>query len=227
MELIKIIINDYRQFSDSEICLELEKDLTMIAGANNSGKTSLISLIRKILKNEIISYNALDVPVSRKTEWISEVLPIFQDFFTNPNNTVEMVEDKIVNIILPLTGEGGKELKTTNLKFIVSYDPQGDDIKLFADYIMDLDLNEHYFYFYVDFHVRRNTFISHLVDNYEKIKVRFMRQSDDPLKLYSLTDWLVEMYVKSLECKCYFCDKSYDIKCPMNDLGTLRKLFNI
>ena len=61
----------------------------------------------------------------------------------------------------------------------------------------------------------------------DEMRVPFRNMVYDPLKLYSLTDWLVEMYVKSLECKCYFCDKSYDIKCPMNDLGTLRKLFNI
>ena len=50
MKLIKMIINDYRQFDKAE--LNFDNDVTIIAGANNSGKTSLISLIKNMISSE-------------------------------------------------------------------------------------------------------------------------------------------------------------------------------
>lgn len=41
MKLIKMIVNDYRQFGKAE--LDLDDDVTIIAGTNNSGKHLLFS----------------------------------------------------------------------------------------------------------------------------------------------------------------------------------------
>ncbi len=40
----------------------------------------------------------------------------------------------------------------------MDYDINTDDIKLFADYIMDLDENEHSFYFIYCYEISRNIF---------------------------------------------------------------------
>lgn len=40
MKLEKMIIKNYRQFEHAE--LEFDNDVTIVAGANNSGKTSLL-----------------------------------------------------------------------------------------------------------------------------------------------------------------------------------------
>ena len=47
MKLEKMIIKNYRQFEHAE--LEFDNDVTIVAGANNSGKTSLITLIKNVL----------------------------------------------------------------------------------------------------------------------------------------------------------------------------------
>ena len=46
MKLENIIIENYRQFDKAE--LSFDQGITILAGANNSGKTSLINLIRKV-----------------------------------------------------------------------------------------------------------------------------------------------------------------------------------
>lgn len=38
MKLVKMTVNDYRQFDKAE--LDFDNDVMIIAGANNSGKTS-------------------------------------------------------------------------------------------------------------------------------------------------------------------------------------------
>ena len=47
MKLENIIIENYRQFDTAE--LAFDQGITILAGANNSGKTSLINLIRSFL----------------------------------------------------------------------------------------------------------------------------------------------------------------------------------
>ena len=46
MKLENIIIENYRQFDTAE--LAFDQGITILAGANNSGKTSLINLIRSV-----------------------------------------------------------------------------------------------------------------------------------------------------------------------------------
>ena len=46
VKLKKIEIENYRQFQDTVIYFD--EELTILAGANNSGKTSLIELFRRL-----------------------------------------------------------------------------------------------------------------------------------------------------------------------------------
>ena len=50
MKLENIIIENYRQFDTAE--LAFDQGITILAGANNSGKTSLINLIRSVFVDE-------------------------------------------------------------------------------------------------------------------------------------------------------------------------------
>lgn len=48
--LESIIVENYRQFERAE--LNFDSGITILAGANNSGKTSLINLIKNIFVDE-------------------------------------------------------------------------------------------------------------------------------------------------------------------------------
>lgn len=144
MKLIKMIVNDYRQFDKAE--LDFDDDVTIIAGANNSGKTSLISLIKNMISSEKIIYAESDIPAKNMKVWIDKVFPLFKDFFDK--GKIEEVETDLIEKILPLSDDEEKILlKTTEVYMQIDYNDIEDDIKLFADYIMDLDENKHSFYF--------------------------------------------------------------------------------
>ena len=69
MKIKQIIIQNYRQFLQESICME--EKITFIAGANNSGKTSIIELLNCILGEDTGGkISADDLPVEVYEEWL-------------------------------------------------------------------------------------------------------------------------------------------------------------
>lgn len=226
MKLIKMIINDYRQFDKA--VLDFDNDVTIIAGANNSGKTSLITLIKSIVSNERMTYSESDIPAKNMKQWVDKVFPVFDDFFNNDKG-IEQIETDLINIILPEFNIADRmTIKTTEVYVQIDYNAMEDDIKLFADYIMDLDENQHSFYFVYCFEVNRRMFAKCVSDSYEKLKKRFaeLEEPNKELKQRYLQQMLVKIYVNSIKPECYFCDKDYSNKCKMDDVNEFRALFN-
>lgn len=226
MKLIKMIVNDYRQFDKAE--LNFDNDVTIIAGANNSGKTSLITLIRNMFTSEKITYTESDIPAKNMKLWIDRVFPLFEDFFDN-GKSIEQIETDLIEKILPESDDDEKILiKTTEVYMQIDYDDAKDDIKLFADYIMDLDENKHSFYFIYTFEVNGRLFSKNVSESYDKLKKRFaeLEMPNRDLKQRYLQQLLVKLYVNSIKPICYFCDKDYINRCKMDDVKEFRNLFN-
>ena len=242
MKLVEMSIRNYRQFEKADIIFE--DGITVLAGANNSGKTSLITLIKNVFYDEKSNYCESDIPVKNMQEWITEVYPIFVDFFIN-DNSIDKLEEELVEKILPKDEKKPRKcIDTTRVRVHVSYDPLIDDIKLFADYIMDLDEKKNDFFFEYCFEIKRLRFIKAISNEYEKIKKRFdeihkaKKKLDDlseakekeqhniEIKERYLKQKIVRLYVDSIVPTCYFCDESYENKCQMDDVKQFRNLFS-
>ncbi len=240
MKLIDMGIRNYRQFEKAEI--SFDDGITVLAGANNSGKTSLITLIKNVFMDEKSVYNESDIPARNMQKWVESVYPLFESFFLS-GNSAEKVEEELVELIFP--GDESKHqntIETTRVTVHVSYDPLTDDIKLFADYIMDLDENKHDFFFEYYFEVKRSKFIQSVSKEYEKLKKRFEEIQEDRTRLKSPSDEkdlnnidlkerylkqrIVALYVNSIVPTCYFCDETYENRCQMEDIKQFRNLFN-
>ena len=240
MKLVEMSIMNYRQFEKADI--SFDNGITVLAGANNSGKTSLITLIKNVFNDEKSMYCESDIPAKNMQDWINQVYPIFEAFFTGAS-TSEKIEDDLVENILPKEDEKHQIcIKTTYLRVHVSYDSNIDDIKMFADYIMDLDENKHDFYFEYYYEIKRTKFIKAISYEFEKIKKRFEEIRDDKtnltdpadekgkhnieLKERYLKQKIVALYVNSIVPTCYFCDEKYENRCQMDDVKQFRNLFN-
>ena len=240
MKLVEMSIMNYRQFEKADI--SFDNGITVLAGANNSGKTSLITLIKNVFNDEKNMYCESDIPAKYMQDWINQVYPIFEAFFTGAS-TSEKIEDDLVENILPKEDEKHQIcIKTTYLRVHVSYDSNIDDIRLFADYIMDLDENKHDFYFEYYYEIKRTKFIKAISNEFEKIKKRFEEIRDDKtnltdpadekgkhnieLKERYLKQKIVALYVNSIVPTCYFCDEKYENRCQMDDVKQFRNLFN-
>lgn len=96
MKLENIIIENYRQFDTAE--LAFDQGITILAGANNSGKTSLINLIRSVFVDEKNDYSVSDIPAKNMQEWIDWGYPVFADFFKS-GKSVDTIDAELVNLL--------------------------------------------------------------------------------------------------------------------------------
>ena len=244
MKLVEMSVSNYRQFEKADI--SFDDGITVLAGANNSGKTSLITLIKNVFNDEKSIYCESDIPAKNMQKWINIVYPTFEAFFTG-DYSVEKIEEDLVEYILPKDEKKPQIcIDTTKIRVHVSYDPDKDDIKLFADYIMDLDEEKHDFFFEYFYEIKRTRFIKAISKEFEKIKKRFDEIQNDKDKLTALTDEkeiekgkhnielkerylkqrIVSLYVNSIVPTCYFCDETYVNRCQMDDVKQFRNLFN-
>lgn len=241
MKLESITVENYRQFE--KVKLTFDDSITILAGANNSGKTSLITLIKNIFSSEKNDYSTSDIPAKNIQEWIGWAYPIFQDYIIK-GETVDSVDKELVERVIPKCDKTfSKLMNTTSVKIHVSYNAEVDDIKLFADYIMDLDEDKSDFYFMFKYEIMRSVFVRVIMKNFLKIKSRFEEIEEDKEKARHLSDaklennilkkerylrqLIVSLYVESMIPTVYFCDKDYRNKCKFTEIKEFRQLFHL
>lgn len=195
MKLESITVENYRQFEKAE--LTFDEGITILAGANNSGKTSLINLIKNIFVDDKLNYNMSDIPAKNMREWVEWVYPIFQKFFRD-RKTEENVEKDLLNVVIPKEETDSTHLmKMTTVKIHVSYNPDMDDIKLFADCIMDLDETKHDFYFMYNFEIVHTQFAMKLAGTEESIGVETL----DDYAVQKIIGWFQQQEDIDLELR--------------------------
>lgn len=144
MILKKIKIMNYRQLQSVE--LDMQDSLTVLAGPNNSGKTTLISVLKGMFCDKKLGFSYSDIPISLSSMWLDKTVPVFQKIM------LEYDKEKGVQKIIDEMTDNNKfsndyTMDNFQAQIQVDYDPDNDNIQYFADYLMDLDDTKHSFYF--------------------------------------------------------------------------------
>jgi len=218
MRIRSVYIDGFRRFKAQTI--HLEKDSTVIAGANNSGKTSLIDLFRVVLGDEA-SFRADDLCIENRIQWIQVVI---ESAIAGEENFHRTIEDEEVLRTVP----------SIEVKLEVTYDPQKDDIREFADYLMDLDTKKNAFYFKYVFAPNPEKFLDLTRELYPFIEKAVKKHNWESYEdsAQSSTEFLAiqtaidDALVRSSEAKAYFADEDYLNVIPMESPKSLSKLFN-
>lgn len=71
MILKKIKIMNYRQLQSVE--LDMQDSLTVLAGPNNSGKTTLISVLKGMFCDKKLGFSYSDIPISLSSMWLAKL----------------------------------------------------------------------------------------------------------------------------------------------------------
>lgn len=137
MILKKIKIMNYRQLQSVE--LDMQESLTVLAGPNNSGKTTLISVLKGMFCDKKLGFSYSDIPISLSSMWLEKTVPVFQEIMHEYDK-----EKGVQKIIDEMTDNDklSKDYTIDNFRaqIQVDYDPDSDNIQYFADYLMDLHL---------------------------------------------------------------------------------------
>lgn len=211
MKLNEIIIQNYRKFLNTS--LSLSDDVTLLAGANNSGKTSLIDLLKCILESGKCSFEISDIPVTIAKEWVDKVYPIFCEAIDNNNSNEEILKcitDKLFKLYTD--NECKNLIPPTIIKFKIDYTDE-DDIRNFADYIMDFDENKYSIYFIYIFCVTQQSLrkvfdkeLDKIISRYNKIKADDNAEEKGE-KEKILKEKIIEIYSKGIIESCYYTDE--------------------
>lgn len=224
MYINKIIINNFRQLKNVE--LELKKDTTILAGPNNSGKTTIILLLKRILSEKVFTIGKDDIPVFDVNEWISKVYPIFKNKITTEiEQENEVVIKNILDELFPLEEKTKKIIIPECLvKLQIDYN-DSDDIRCFANYIMDFDEDKNSFYFLYRVEFNQTFFTKLVTKNFEKLKSKFNNNEKEKNKNV-INTLLIDLYTESLKPKCYFGDSAYENLAPIENVQDFKNLFN-
>ena len=226
MKIKTIQISGFRKILKATI--NMEDDITVIAGANNSGKTSIVELFNYVFnaKGELCCD---DFPIYESQQWCNAVFPHFRDQFDSGNEKEDVIANILGIMMPPENPENAILLPPIEVKIQVDYDPANDDIRNFADYIMELDPDNICFYFIYRFDLDKDLLRKTLDSEYEKLHTRFenlARNKDKEAEgIRIIKEMLVLLYVSSYRDAAYFADKTYSNIVSM-DLASFRALFN-
>ena len=226
MKITTIQISGFRKILKATI--NMEDDITVIAGANNSGKTSVVELFNYVF-NAKGALCSDDFPVYESQEWCTAVFPYFQAQFKQENKKEDLIGNILGTIVPSENPENEMLLTPIEVLIQVDYDPANDDIRNFADYIMELDPDNSSFYFIYRFELDKDLLRKSLDSEYEKLRNRFDKLVGDVNKdaegIRIIKEMLIHMYTGSCKDAAYFSDKTYINIIPM-DMASFRVLFN-
>jgi predicted ATP-dependent endonuclease of OLD family len=225
MKLKTIEISGYRQIQNAT--LNMDDNITVIAGANNSGKTSVVELFDCVFGASKGKLCRDDIPVIKCQEWSNAIYPHVSAAFFAKKSKEGIISD-ICKIIFPL--EDGIESVTippVEVKIQVDYSKDEDDIRNFADYIMELDLNSTSFFFVYVCSINQDSFRKSIDNSFDKLTARFckLNGTDDENVIEIIKEMLICIYTEALEETAFFADSNYQKRVKM-DIPVFKSLFN-
>ena len=227
MKLKTIHISNYRKIYDVQ--LNMEDSITIIAGANNSGKTSLVELLKSVFGSGKCKFESDDFSAIECQKWSNKVYPMCRSAFTNGKQKEEIVTEICEIITKDEKPEDAIIIPPIEVKIQIDYNEKEDDIRHFADYIMELDSSNTSFYFIYRYGLNRDRFWKSIDAEYEKLSVRFSKLSEDEDKNKDIVrvvkEMLISLYAGSCEEMAYFSDKLYKNRVAM-DISSFKNLFN-
>lgn len=218
---------NYRQLQSVE--LDMQDSLTVLAGPNNSGKTTLISVLKGMFCDKKLGFSYSDIPISLSSMWLDKTVPVFQKIM------LEYDKEKGVQKIIDEMTDNNKfsndyTMDNFQAQIQVDYDPDNDNIQYFADYLMDLDDTKHSFYFIYTYEPSITAFEKGLNERYDRMAAR-VRDIANPgciekeTKFYFLKEELLRIYCNAVIEKCYFCNSNYKNENLM-EVAAFKSLFN-
>lgn len=214
MKLKKIAITNYRQFQNAVI--NFDDELTILAGANNSGKTSIIELFKRIFKDKNFSKEDISAEYYSKLQY--DFISCINKIYNITDKETEFRE----NVKKEFSTENNNKWTAIKIKIEVQYD-KNESISLFSDYLMELSDTCTSFFFLFNYEVNiteLNKLLSlnatNLLDKKHEIqKLEAGRKTNKTrIKLTELQaeyeEFLKEIFDGALENRVYFADQNYE-----------------
>ncbi|MCW6060870.1 AAA family ATPase [Clostridium sporogenes] len=230
MKLAKMNIKNYRQFEDETIFYD--DNLTILAGANNSGKTSLVELYKNIFIKKDKNFSIEDMPIRKVYQDANKLLDIIVKVYKDTINKEEFFNELNDIFLKGTSGESDKNLQLIQgivVDIEVSY---GDEEKIsrFSDYLMELECQNRSFYFRYALELNGKKLYNTFRGNFSKLENRIKdylnseKEKEEDKKII-LRDFILKQCNLCFQENYYYCNSTYTITLPMK-LAEFKDLFN-
>lgn len=228
MKLKTLKICNYRQFKN--VIINFDNELTVFAGANNSGKTSIIELFKRLFNDK--NFYKDDVSVDQLTALKTNFQKKISQIISSPDEVT--FREKVKQ---SFSKDEKENFIAINIKIEITYE-KDESISLYSDYLMELDDNNKSFYFIYNYEVDlmslskilANSAIHIIAINEEITTLKKANKTNaNKQELTNKQNQLIEeldtMFISSLSGNVYFADKNYE-NAALLPISTFQTLFN-
>lgn len=134
MKLSKIKVKNYRLLLDA--CINVDDDITLIVGRNNTAKTSLMDFMKAVIENSSLSYN--DYPLCYRKNLYENIGMLFKEEYTY-DEMVENIKFPSIEFIIDYSAEGDEDFLGAVSPFIIDIDMDTDIAIIKAEYKLKSD----------------------------------------------------------------------------------------
>jgi putative ATP-dependent endonuclease of OLD family len=201
--------------------MRLEEHTTVLAGSNNSGKTSFIDLLGTVIGDgkdlKLDDFNAAE-----RLTWAKLLI---ESAIAGEDSCREFIRE----------GDSKQRLPAVEVRLEIAYDPLSDDIREFADFLMDLDSKKSSFYFIYRCAPRRDRLLAFFDDLYDAVTRETARNSWPKIltgtetqskSFRALQADIDAALLGSCETSVHFSDENYSNTVAM-ERSRFRSLFNV
>ena len=230
MKLKLLDIYNYRQFIHESIYME--DGITFLAGANNSGKTSVIELMNRLFGETSVKISTNDLPVEMYHKWVGDCENLIKDSYGTAKEKEEFIkalQDKLIGSVEnPAQFADQIERESMKVKLEIGYDKE-DTIELFSPYLMDLDEKTYRFYFLYQYEFMPNLFINLLdkqFDKCKKILESVLGKDGSEKGKDRLEQFIIHIVEQCYREQFFYTDKNYENLQKIEEPKDFYKLFH-
>lgn len=239
MKLKTLHIENYRQFSKTKI--NFEDEITILAGSNNSGKTSLVELFGKIFEDGSSRLCEKDIPITIVKKWSDRIYILLNKHLSTKEskekkllaiseelNREKIFNEKYVSESINILEEIKSDSLLINLEVV--YD-KGENIEKFSDFLMDLDDTVQSFFFKITYSFQVDSFMNLIDLKFEQLQMRIQKligESKNEEKYHReryLKEMIGALFCASFQEKYYYTDRNYENEQIINENKRFKRLF--
>lgn len=221
MQIKKIKISNYKKLLNIE--LNLENDITLIAGPNNAGKTSIVEIFKFIFTDNKNKIELSELNIKLLNDWIQTFYTNYEDIIKKDLNDDELPA-QLTAFFFSFPINDIRILPFVNIE--ITYDKEHDRLNDFIRYSYDLgDSNSIYFKYKCC--LNEEKFKKNLIENNKKILSRYKNNNiNEKQKILSITRIIKKIFQLSIDESYYYTNSDYSDENPIKT-NEFKSLFNV
>lgn len=204
MQIKKIKISNYKKLLNIE--LNLENDITLIAGPNNAGKTSIVEIFKFLFTDNKNKIELSELNTKLLNDWIRTFYINYESVIKRNFNDDELPV-QLTDFFLKFPINDENILPIINIQIV--YDKKNDRLTDVIRYSYELD-DSNSIYFMYKCCLNEDKFKKNLIENNKKILSRYKNKNiNETQRILSIIRIIKKIFQSSIDEAYYYTNSDY------------------